>query len=56
MSYTNKTREDFEILSAKYDYDPETGVFTFRTGHKKDIGRVAGANTNGYLSLGYKNQ
>lgn len=39
-----------EILLAKYHYDPETGIFTYKTTHLK--GRVAGAcNSRGYKSM-----
>jgi hypothetical protein len=52
MCISNKTLADYEAFDAKYDYDPETGKFTFRTGRKHLIGKEAGRyDSDGYIQL-----
>tara|TARA_R110001606_G_scaffold282629_1_gene431232 strand:- start:3404 stop:3943 length:540 start_codon:yes stop_codon:yes gene_type:complete len=34
--------ELLKLAAEKYDYNPDTGVFTYRTGRKSDIGKIAG--------------
>ena len=31
--------ELLKLAAEKYDYNPDTGVFTYRTGRKSDIGK-----------------